>query len=56
MTLDQGHDTSLGYGRQLCEILLKSNVTVQSYGLDEDFSYVRIVTLIFEIYIIGSRS
>ena len=34
MTLDQGHDTSLGHGQQLCEILSRSEKGVRSYGLD----------------------
>ena len=34
MTLGQGHDTTLGHGQQLCEILSKSNLTVVNYGLN----------------------
>ena len=33
MTLGQGHDTPLGHGQQLCEILSRSNVAVRNYGL-----------------------
>ena len=35
MTL--GHDTPLGHGQQFCKILLRSNKTVLSYGLDLSF-------------------
>ena len=40
MTLVQGHDTPLGHGQQLCEILSKSNTAVRSYGPDTDFRYL----------------
>ena len=40
-----GHDTPLGHGQQLCEILSQSNFAVKSYGLDTDFGYVCTVTL-----------
>ena len=43
--MGQGHDTPLGYGQQLCEILSRSNLAVRSYGLDTDFRYVNTVTL-----------
>ena len=36
MTLGQGHDTTLGYGKQLCEILFRSNLAVRKYGPDTD--------------------
>ena len=45
MTLGQGHDTPLGHGQQLCEVLSRSNMAVRSYGLDTDFGYVCTVTL-----------
>ena len=45
MTLGQGHDTSLGHGQQLCEILSRSNLAVRSYGPCTDFGYVCNVTL-----------
>ena len=32
MPLGQGHDTPLGHGQQLCEILSRSNMAVKSYG------------------------
>jgi hypothetical protein len=32
VTLDQGHDTSLGPGQQPCEILFKFINRVRSYG------------------------
>jgi hypothetical protein len=32
ITLDQGHDTSLGPGQQSCEILFKSTMRIRSYG------------------------
>jgi hypothetical protein len=35
ITLDQGHDTSLGPGQQLCEILFKSTKRIRSYGSDK---------------------
>ena len=31
MALGQGHDTPLGYGQQLCEILSRSNLAVRSW-------------------------
>ena len=33
MTLGKGHDTPLGHGQQLCEILSRSDKGVKSYGL-----------------------
>ena len=50
MTLGQGHDTPLGHGQQLCEILSRSNLAVRSYGPDTDFQYVCTVTLTLEIW------
>ena len=49
VTLGQGHDTPLGHGQQLCEILSRSKLTVRSYGSDTDFGYVCTVTLKLEI-------
>ena len=49
MTLNQGHDTPLGHGQQLCEILSRSNLAVRSYGPDTDFEYVCTVTLTMEV-------
>ena len=49
MTLGQGHDTPLGNGQQLCEILSRSNLAVRSYGPDTDFRYMFTVTLTSEI-------
>ena len=49
MTLGQGHDTPLGHGQQLCEILSRSNLAVMIYGPDTDFQYVCTVTLTLEI-------
>ena len=49
MTLGQGHDTPLGKGQKLCEILSRSNLAVRSYGPDTDFQYMCIVTLTSEI-------
>ena len=40
MTLGQGHDTPLGHGLPLCEILSRSNFAMRSYGPDTDFGYV----------------
>ena len=51
MTLVQGHNTSLGYGQQLCEILSKSDFKVESYGTDKDYGYVCTVTLTLEIWL-----
>ena len=34
MTLGQGHDTPLGHGQQLCEIISRSDKGVLSYGPD----------------------
>ena len=34
MTLGQGHDTPLGHGQQVCEIISRSDKGVQSYGPD----------------------
>jgi hypothetical protein len=57
ITLDQGHDTSLGPGQQSYEILFKFIKRVMSYGPDNLFAYVLtfmcIVTLTFDL---GSRS
>ena len=47
--LGQCHDTPLGHGQQLCEILSRYNVAVKSYGPDTDFGYVYTVTLTLEI-------
>ena len=49
MTFGQGHDTSLGQGQQLCEILSISNMAVKRYGPDTDFGYVYTMTLTLEI-------
>ena len=45
MTLAQRHDTPLGHGQQLCEILSRSNIAVRNYGPDTNFGYVCTVTL-----------
>ena len=50
MTLGQGHDTPLGNGKQLCEILSGYNLAVRSYGPDTDFRYMCTVTLTSEIW------
>ena len=34
MTLGQSHDTTLGHGQQLCDILSRSNMAVRSYRPD----------------------
>ena len=49
MTLGQGHETPLGHGQQLCEILSRSNMAVRSYGPDTEFGYVCTVTLTLEV-------
>ena len=49
MTVGQAHDTPLGHGQQLREILSRSNSAVRSYGPDKDFGYVYTVTLTLEI-------
>ena len=50
MTMGQGHDTPLGHGQQLCEILSRSNLAVRSYGPDTDFRYMCTMTLTSEIW------
>ena len=35
MTFDLGHDTPLGHGQQMCEILSRSNEGVRSYAPDK---------------------
>ena len=51
MTLGQGHDTPLSHGRQLREILSRSNMAVKSYGPDTEFGYMYVctVTLTLEV-------
>ena len=49
MTFSQDHDTSLGHGQQLCEILFLSNMAMRSYDLDTDFVHVCTIILILEI-------
>ena len=49
MTLGQGHETPLGNGQQLCEILFRSNMAVRSSGPDKEFEYVFTVTLTLEV-------
>ena len=48
MTDGQGHDTTLGHGQQLCDILSKSSFIVESYDPDRDYDYVCSMTLILE--------
>ena len=50
MTMGQRHDTPLGHGQQLCEILSRSNMAMRSYGPDKDFQYMCTVTLTLEIW------
>ena len=45
----QGHETTLGHGQQLCELLSRSNMAMGSYGLDTDFGYVCTVTLEIQV-------
>ena len=46
MALGQGHDTLLGHGQLLCEILSRSIKVVRSYNCrDMEFGYVCTVTL-----------
>ena len=49
MTLGQGHDTPLGHGQQLCEILSRSNIAMRSYDPETDLGHVCTVTLNLEI-------
>jgi hypothetical protein len=46
ITLNQGHDTSLGPGQQSCEKLFKFIKMVRSYGPDKLFAYVLTITCI----------
>ena len=48
-TLGQGHDTPLGHGQQLCEILSISEMAVRSYGPDTDIGYACTLTLTFKV-------
>ena len=50
MTLGQVHDTSMGHGQKLCEILSRSDMAVRSYGAGTDFRYVCTVTLTLEVW------
>ena len=34
MILGQSHESLLGHGQQLCEVLSRSNMAVRSYGQD----------------------
>ena len=47
--MGQGHDTRLGHGHQLCEVLSRSNMTMGSFGPDMDFGNVCTVTLTLNI-------
>ena len=49
MNLGQGHETPLGHGQQLREILSRSNMAV-SYCQDTDFEYLCTMTLTLEIW------
>ena len=49
ITLGQGHDTPLGHGRQLCEILSRSNMALWRYGTDTDVVYACTVPLALAI-------
>ena len=51
MTMGQGHDTSVGHGQQLCEILSRSNLAVKSYCPDTHI----LLCLHFDLDL-GSRS
>ena len=53
MILGQGHDTPLGHGQQLCEILSRSHLAARSYGPDTDFQYMCTVTLNLEDTLLG---
>jgi hypothetical protein len=55
ITLDQGHETSLGPGQQSCEILLKFINKVRSYGPDKLFAHVLTIMCIVTSDL-GSRS
>ena len=52
MTLGQGRDTPFGNGKQLCEILSRSNLAVRSYGPDTDFRYMCTVTLTWDMTLV----
>ena len=49
-TMGQGHDTFLGHGQKVCEILSRSNLSVRRYGPDKYFRYMHTVTLTLEIW------
>ena len=55
MTLGQGHDTPLGHGQQLCDILSRSILAVRIYGPDTDFWYGALWRWPWR-YDLGSRS
>ena len=40
MTLGEDHDTPLGDGQYVCELLSRSNLAVRSYSPDKDYLYV----------------
>ena len=48
--LGSRHDSPLSHGKQLCEILSRSNMAVRIYGQDMDFGYVCTVTLTLEVW------
>ena len=54
MTLGLGHDTPLGHGQQLCEILSKSNMTVVSCGPEKELAIFALSPLPWR-YDLGSR-
>ena len=56
MTLGEGHDTPLGHGQQLCELLSRSNLAVRSYGPDTDLQYICALLPSPWGYDLGSRS
>ena len=45
----KGHDTPLGHGQPMCEILVRSNKAGRSYGPELGFNNTCIVTLALEV-------
>ena len=55
MNLGQGHDTPLGHGKPLYEILSRSNMTKWSYGPDTILAQIMDFFLIFSMNTAGKN-